>query len=281
MKDYAYYNGTLTPYDSACIPLSDRSVFFADAVYDVMIGYQNNVYQFDKHFERLQRNAERIGLHDIPSSDEIKRSIDAILKASGADTFLLYIQLSASNSRRNHSREKGQTNILLTITEYTPPNMLKCVKAITYPDIRYLMCDIKTTNLLPNVLSIEYAESEGVDMAIFHKNGTVTECANSNISILNGNTLTMHPHDFSVLPGISEANLTYAAANFGLECERRNFSISELYSADTVFITSTTKLLRVCSHIDKETLRIKNLHIAEMLFDALKADFTAKTGTFS
>ena len=62
MKDLAYYNGVYTPYDAACVSLSDRSIFFSDAVYDVIVGNGKKTYQLDGHIDRLLSNAERIGL---------------------------------------------------------------------------------------------------------------------------------------------------------------------------------------------------------------------------
>ena len=69
MKNPVYYNGVICPFENASIPLTDRSIFFGDAVYDVMIGRGKKVYQFDEHMRRLRGNCDKIGI-DLPYKDE-------------------------------------------------------------------------------------------------------------------------------------------------------------------------------------------------------------------
>ena len=95
MRDFAFYNGVFTPYDSAVIPLSDRSIFFADAVYDVILGRCGIPYQIDEHLERLMKNANAIGLGEEALKSEIIEAIDVLLEEAEVDDFMLYIQLSA------------------------------------------------------------------------------------------------------------------------------------------------------------------------------------------
>ena len=95
LTDYAFYNGVITPYDSTCIPISDRAVFFADAVYDVLIGRQGNLYQARNHFERLIKNAEAIGLTNVPTLKELLDTAKLFINETGAINFVLYVQLSS------------------------------------------------------------------------------------------------------------------------------------------------------------------------------------------
>ena len=278
MKDSAYYNGVYTPYDSACIPLSDRSIFFSDAVYDVIIGYGKTTYQFDEHINRLLSNAERIGLVDLPTKSELYDITENLLSITDANEFMLYIQLSSNNERRNHTRDEGGVNLLITATECKLPKEPGEIKAITLPDMRHSFCNVKTTCLLPAVLSVEEAHRRGADIAVFHKLQTVTECSYANISLLKDERLITHPLDENILPGITQDNLIIAAHKLGIPHTIRTFTVDEVMEADAVMITSTTKLIKICTQIDGTPLCASHRDTVEELFDVLKLDLYSKIG---
>ena len=277
MKEYAYYNGIFTPYDACCIPISDRSIFFGDAVYDVVIGRNGVPYQLDAHIERLMKNARRIGLVNMPKNDELKAVASEIIGLSESDIFTLYMQLSGNGARRSHTRSTGEVNVLMTVTEAEIPRELGYVSAITKADERHGYCDVKTTNLFPAVLSVADAELQGADTAIFHKGGLVTECSAANISILKNGELITHPLDNTILPGISQENMKRTCGNIGVKVTVRTFTAEEMLSADAVLVTSTTKLVKICNRIDGRDLVCRDFDTVLKIFDAMLYDLSRET----
>ena len=277
MRDYAYYNGTFSPYDAAYVPLSDRSIFFGDAVYDVVIGHNSIPYQINEHLYRLLKNAAAIGLDTEAVKNEISEAIYLLIDEAEADDFVLYIQLSAKQHRRCHSRNEGGTNVLMTVTKADIPNKLESTSAITLPDLRHAYCNLKTTDLLPAVLSVMDAENLGCDTAIFHKDSIVTEASASNVSIICEDTLITHPLDRTILPGISESNLIGTAEKLGIGHIRREFKIEEMMMADAILLTSTTKLVKVCASIDGIDLPCRKYSLAEAFFKEMHSDLLCKT----
>ena len=277
MRDYAFYNGVFTPYDACVIPLSDRSIFFGDAVYDVILGRNGIPYQLDEHLDRLMENARRIGLDDIPARATVKEAISSVIELSEADCFMLYIQLSGNERRRKHLRDCGDVNLLITITAAEIPERLETVSAITMQDNRYGYCNLKTTNLLPAVLSMSEASLSGADLAIFHKNGLVTECSAANVSIIKNGELVTHPLDTSILPGISERNLIRVCSELGIPHLSRKFTVSEMLESDAVLITSTTKFVKVCDRIDGVELRRGCDALTKEIFRMMSEDFVKNT----
>ena len=277
MTEYAYYNGVFTPYSATVIPLSDRSIFFGDAVYDVIVGRGKKPYQFEEHLKRLYRNADKIGLENLPDKSVLEDVANELLEMCSPDTFMLYIQLSADAQKRTHSREDNQVNLLLTVTECEVASELREINAITLPDMRHRYCDIKTTALLPAVLSVEEAKRQGADIAIFKRENTVTECSYANVSIIKNGEVITHPYSSDILPGITQINLERACKRLGIAHSSRAFSVEEMYDADAVMITSTTKLIKLCTKIDGSILEVKNRATVQRLFDELRVDFISKT----
>lgn len=276
MIDYAYYNGIITPYDACSIPLSDRSIFFGDSVYDVILGRNKTPYQPEEHLERLYANAASIGLI-LPSDDEVREAIETLIRESGATDFMLYIQLSGYGYRRTHARRDNRSNLLITLTETHIPEKLCYVKAITESDSRHAYCNVKTTDLLPAVLSATGAEARGADVSIFVKDGYVTECSAANISLLKDRLLITHPLDSSILPGICERNLIDICHGLGIGHEVRPFGEDELFLADAVLVTSTTKLIRQCNEINGMELVMNYAELTNTIFSLMWKDLADKT----
>ncbi len=277
MSDHAYYNGVITPYDSACIPLSDRSIFFGEGVYDVMIGGNEKIYQFERHISRLCDNAKRIGLTLKSEKSDILQNAMELIKISGYKNFILYIQLSGNGKRRSHITSDTDTNLLMTVTEYTPPASPEYISAVSTKDMRYGYCDIKTTNLLPNILSLRCAESMGADIAIFLNDGIVSECSHANIAILKDGKIKTPQLSNSLLPGITRENLMKVCKKIGMTVSEEDVTYTELIDSDCVIISSTTHFLRICTKIDGVKLSEAGRDTVNMIFDYLKNDFSVCT----
>lgn len=273
MNSYAYYNGRFDKREEIFIPLSDRSIFFGDAVYDAMIGSYDRIMWEDEHIDRLLENAEKIGI----KHSYTKRFLSDLLREIGVrsmiDTYLLYVQISRDYSSRRHSAVGCSANLLVTVEPITIEKHPKPMKLITFPDKRYGYCDVKTVNLLPAVLSATVAENEAYDEAVFIKDGTVTECTKSNISVLKQGRLITHPKTEHILPGIVRAHLLEACKHLGIPFEERKFTKQDLLSADEILVTSTTKLCKTVNHIDNCPTGSKDPQKAKLLCDFLYSEF--------
>src|SRR5699024_6577957 len=79
--------------------------------------------------------------------------------------------------------------------------------AVLTEDIRWLRCDIKTLNLLPNVLAKQKAVENGAIEAILHRGNTVTEASASNVFIVKDGTVYTHPANNYILNGITRRKI--------------------------------------------------------------------------
>lgn len=272
METLVYYNGRYTTFREASIPLSDRSVFFGDAVYDVILGRKKGgLYQPELHVERLLRNAEFI---NFKIGEELYDIVREIAGYADAEYYSIYIQLSRCGGERNHiSNTPKSANLLIILSEAVLPDINAPVSAIVCEDKRYSFCNIKTTNLLPAVLASQKAQNYGADEAIFIRDGIVTEGAKSNVFIIYDNTLITHPKDCHILPGITRENLIRTGRLLGLKIKEEKFSKSDLFGADEILITSTTKFVRRVSALDGLKVGMKSKDIYTYLSKNLIDEF--------
>jgi D-alanine transaminase len=258
MPELAYLNGQIMPIESARVPIEDRGYQFADAVYEYFASYRGRLFAVEAHLDRLEKSLR--ALEFPPISRELLR--DAVLgtfQQAGIDRAGVYLQISRGVAPRNHAFPNGaKPQIVITVRQVpdTPREYLeKGIAAITVTDIRWGLCDIKTVQLLPNVLAKQQALSAGVQDAIFvSPEGIVREGTSSNLFISSGGRLKTHPLSPQILPGITRAVLIDICRKIGVEVEEVFFDNNTLLAADEVFITGTvTEVLSVC-RIDGRTI---------------------------
>jgi len=274
MPDYGFYNGVISPLSDIAIPLTDRSVFFADSISEVMLGYGSTIHLMDKHFTRFKSNLSSVNIPLPESPDYIKERIFDLINLSGYKQYIVYLQCSANGEYRRHSRFGEKSNLLIFVSEKRLPKLPDDMTLITYPDIRYELCNIKTTNLLPAVLASSYADTQGCAEAILHRCGRVTECAHSNIFLLKDKTLYTHPVSPYILPGIIRSRIIEIAPSVGLECREEAFTIDDIQFADEIIITSTTRLLGRGMKVDNRQIKRSKGDILLKLYKMLYEELT-------
>ena len=274
MPKAVFYNGRFFRAHSPILPLSDRSAYFGDAVYDAMIGHGGKIFLCEDHLKRLLTNAGRIGIICNYTISQLRDALFKVVKKSRLDEYFLYIQLSRCSEERCHAYPMDQgTALLITARSITMPPREKRLKLITVEDKRYGFCDIKTVNLLPNVIAAHTAESAGCDEAVFVRDGVVTECAHSNISIIKDGAVLSHPDSQFILPGIAKKRLFATAVKIGIPIIEHPFSIEELFDADEVLITSTTKICLAACEINGKPIGGKDERNLLRLQDFLFAEY--------
>lgn len=267
---YAYYNGFFGDFDEIKIPLSDRCIFFGDGVYDAAIGRNGKIYLERLHIRRFLENARRIGLKLSFDEEALSKILHEVIERSGIPEFFLYFQATGRLSERLHApREAKAFNLLVTVKPFAVPDKYTELSLVSYPDIRQSFCDIKSLNLLGSVLAAEYAASFACDEAVFVRGKYITECSRSNIFIVSEGKLITHPADERILPGIMRRELLLYAKRQGFETVERPFSLSELFSADDVIISSTSKLALRAKSLDGVALSQKRGAVCEAIIDEM------------
>ena len=274
MNSYAFYNGKFGKKDDITIPLSDRAIFFGDAVYDAAIGRLDKILWEDDHIERLLKNAKEIGISHKYTANYISSLLHEIGVRFGENNYFIYMQISRSKTERTHSAINCNANLLITIDPIEISKNASSLKLITVEDRRYKFCNIKTVNLLPAVLSMTKAETANADEAVFIKNGLITECSKSNISIIKCGRIITHPESDRILPGIARKHLANKCAQIGVPFEERAFTYKEMIEADEILVTSTTKLCKTVHEIDSIPVGNKSTDLARILCDMMYQDFS-------
>ena len=276
MANISYVNGLYCNIQEAKININDRGYHFGDAVYEVIL-YNNGVfYDYDGHIKRLFNSLKLINIKFHLSEQQLKIIIKNLFKLNRVNFGSIYIQVSRGVADRNHSYFGLNSKPVLTMIVSKKKNNIsddiKGVKAITMVDNRWSRPDIKTTQLLPNVLAKTYANKKNAYEGIFvDHEGYVTEGSSSNIWIINkNNEILTREIDGKILSGITRKTISQFAKNNNFKMLEKKFTKDEMLNSREVFLTSASSFVTPIIEIDnikigngmigKTSIELRNLY---------------------
>ncbi len=275
MNPLFYYDGNFYTAGEAAVPLTDRALFFGDAIYDACLVKNGRPYLLDAHLDRFYRGYSALQIKPKMPKPELRALLCELCEKAGGEIAFLYFQAARSAPLRRHfASEEDTSHLLITIAEGQMPKKEKTLRLILTPDRRYDFCHIKTVNLLPAVLASTKARLASADEAVFVRGETVTECAHSNISILKDGTLYTHPKSRRILPGTQREQLLFTCKKLNIPVNERAFSVKELLEADEIFITSSSKLCQRAAFINQKHVGLKDTKLASRILDEIFLDFS-------
>ena len=258
MSRIAYVNGRFRPHAQAFVHIEDRGFQFADAVYEVWSVSDGTLMDAEGHFDRLDRSLDELRIARPVTRPALRIVIRELLRRNRIRDGLVYLQVSRGRARRDHGFPAAGTPPTLVLTTRrldlaaAAARAERGVSVISVPDRRWARCDIKTVNLLPNVLAKQEARDAGAYEAWqVDAEGYVTEGTSSNAWIVTAEgQLVTRPADHAILHGITRATLIRAARAAGYELLERPFTVEEAQEAREVFLTSATNFVVPITSID-------------------------------
>jgi D-alanine transaminase len=244
----AYLNGQYLPRSAATISVEDRGFIFGDGVYEVWRVVNGNLFETERHLDRLTFGLTelRIVADDIVRPDVLNPIARRLLVESGflGGEATFYLEVTRGVAPRTHQFPSRPTKptVYATVNRFVPPEelRLKGAACITMPDIRWQRCDIKTIQLLPNVLAKQAAVERGALDAILIRDGVATEGSHANVFAVVDGVLRTHPTDHHILAGVTRAVVLELAYNIGVSVVEEPLTEAELASADELFLAGTT-----------------------------------------
>ena len=258
MPKTAYINSSYIDFNNAKIHIEDRGLQFADSVYEVIAFTDNEFIDVDFHLKRLKFSLKELNIKYLVNK---KKLVNIFLKLASKNKVkqgIIYLQVTRGLQHRNHVYKKNIKPTLIIYTRYKnlilSTKKLKGVKAITHADLRWTRKDIKTVNLLPNILAANLASKKNAYEAILIKNQIITEGTSSNIWIVKKNQLITHPSNTDILKGVTRTRLKILIKENNLLLKETSFTKKQLFAADEVFLTSSSSLITPIIKIDSKKI---------------------------
>jgi D-alanine transaminase len=268
MPNLSYVDGNYYNYADSKVHINDRGYHFGDAVYEVILFNEGVFYDFDAHINRLFNSLKSIEIEFSFTKKTIELIVKNLIRLNRVTFGSVYIQVSRGVAERNHTYDNLKVKPILTIITSKKHNttnaIIKGVKAVTIRDNRWSRPDIKTTQLLPNVLAKTIANKQGAYESIFiDDEGYVTEGSSSNIWIINNkNEIITRNIDGKILSGITRKTVAEFAKLNDLKVLEKKFSKEDMFKAKEVFLTSASSFVTPINQIDE--VKVNNGNIGQL-----------------
>jgi len=222
----------------------DRGIYFGDGIYEVLRSYDGKIFSLEEHLQRFSNGLAAIEITSV-DIDQIRSRLLKGFDAAGISDAKIYFHITRGSAPRSHTWDANiKPNFFLTVTEL-PDNTKEKNNGIavsTHPDWRWKKCNIKSLNLLPNVLARQNAAKKGCAEAILvDETGFITEGAGSAFFAIFGQKLQITPITANILPSITREFAIKAAKNIGLKVIEKSFTPRQAGTANELFIAVTTK----------------------------------------
>ena len=254
----AYLNSRYIELKNAKINIEDRGLQFGDSVYEVLAIVNKKLIDKKFHFLRLKYSLKELDINFKVDNNKLEKIFVNLIKKNLVINGIIYLQITRGVQSRDHKyKEKLKPNLIIYTQKkkFNLPNKeLKGVSVITYEDLRWSRRDIKTTNLLPNILAENMANNKKAYTAILIKNKKVTEAAHANVWIIKKNIIYTHPSNTDILGGITKIALKLLIKKYHLKLIEKSFSKEQLFKADEAFLTSSGSFVTPILKVDKKVI---------------------------
>jgi len=250
MGVFASVNGNVVPAEQARVSVLDNGFTFGDAVYETLRTYAGRPFHLDRHLERLRASAARLGFEAPFGDDVFARRLDGLLARAGNEESYIRIILTRGEGDISYrfDRVKGPTLVMVAKPFEPPPErdyaegIPVVIASVRRNHPRALDPAIKSNNLLNNILAVREGQARGAAEAILLNDlGEVAEGASSNVFVVKDGRAATPPLAAGILSGITRRLILDLCREVGVPAREETLLVTDLFAADEVFITSTTK----------------------------------------
>lgn len=245
-----FLNGAFMPMEDAKISPMDRGFLFGDGIYEVIPSYSGKLVGFGPHIKRMQSGLAALDIELQWDQQQWLQVCEQLIEKNGSGNLGIYLHVSrGADTKRFHAYSDGiQPTVFAYAFEINPPpvadkSKVSGYRVTTAQDLRWQHCDIKSTALLGNVMHFQQSYAAGKNETILYNSANqMTEGSACNAYIVKDGRVITPPLDNHILPGITRFMLLDILRKDGtIEVEERPVDMSEVFSADEVWLSSSSK----------------------------------------
>ncbi len=244
----AYVNGRYLPHGAAGVHIEDRGLQFGDAIYEVVYVQAGVPLDEEGHLVRLENSLAALELAMPMSRTALRFVLREVMRHNRLADGRLYLQVTRGAFPRDHPIPDEQIKPTLIVTARSSDPVIAAKKlasgitVVTQLDIRWGRRDIKTTQLLPNLLAKTAAKRAGAGEAwLVDPDGFITEgCATNAWIVTAAGDVVTHPLGPEILPGVTRSVMLALAAQAQIAVAERKFTLAEALAAREAFISSAS-----------------------------------------
>jgi len=253
VHNFVYHNDCILPLAQARLSPGQAGLFNGWGVFTTIRIYERHSFAFERHWKRLHQDARRI---QIPFEFVAERVLAALAEVIRANQVVngcarLYFVYNKVGFWRS-DEPFPETDLLICSNDlpvFVSPTALAVQEHGRYT--AHPLAGTKVISWLDNVWSLEQAHQRGFDeMILLNERSEVAECTSANLFSVRNSLIQTPPLSSGCLAGVTREVLLEIAGKVGLSIKERSLTLKELYEADEVFITSTSRALLPVGRIE-------------------------------
>ena len=254
MTDYQIWlNGDYVLRSEAKIGMTDRGFRLGDVLFDTSRTYDGKVFRLREHLQRLYRSLkyvridpamsiddmERITLETVEANEELRRQenddymiTQIVTRGEGGSVVnpsspnvSIWIDPIAFDRYSPLYQEGAHAEVTKT-RSYSSEQIDPKVKH--YSRLNFVLADMEAADVDPNAFPL-----------LLDMDGNLTESTGANFFIVTDGVLRT-PGDSSILQGVSRMTVIDLAEQLNIPVAEEDLQPYDLYTADEVFLTSTS-----------------------------------------
>jgi branched-chain amino acid aminotransferase len=262
-------NGRISGEREAVIPVFDHGFLYGEGVYETLRTYHERPFLLDRHLRRLRTSAEMISL-SVPLTDdqfeariaETARAASTQLGAGPCDWYIRILLTRGVGELTYDPAACPTPSVVIVVKPFEAPKpevyeqgvMVALVSIVrNHPDSVNPL--IKSNNLLNNALAMQEAFRRGAFEGVMRNyRGELSECTTANLFVVkNGEALTP-PLASGLLAGITRELVFELGRAEAIPVREAVLRDKDLFEADEVFLTSTTRELLPITRVDEREI---------------------------
>ena len=243
-------NGQLVPRAQAVVSVFDAGFVLGDGVWEGLRVSQGHPAFLEQHLDRLEEGAAAIALDIGRSRDELTAEIYRTLAANNMDGDGVHVRLMVTRGPKStpyqDPRMTAGPATLVIIAEHKDPLPATVQRGLSLftVHVRRAQPDTLDPKLnahskLNDITACIQAYTAGADEALMlDSHGFVATCNSTHFFVVKKGEVWTSTGMYC-LGGITRANVLRICAANGIPAHERNFSLTDVYSADEAFVTGT------------------------------------------
>ena len=238
-----WINDELVEVAQAKISVLDHGFTVADGVFETLLVIDGEVFARDLHLTRLAKSAAGLGI-SLPSLDRVHQGLNEVLSVHKEMDFgRLRITVTSGSGPLGSERSSADPTLVVTISAQT--KWPASTSALFVPWTRNEespLAGLKTTSYAENAFALEAAKSRGFSEALYcDTSQRLSEGTGSNVFLVSNGVVSTPAESSGLLRGVTRDLLIKWASEAGIVIKERDVSPGELWEADEVFLTSSTR----------------------------------------
>jgi branched-chain amino acid aminotransferase len=272
MHRFQLHNGQILDTHEKSLSAGQTGLLNGWGVFSTLRVADGVLFAFERHWERMQRDAAKIRVPFPRDAAELKAQLLRLVEANAAWNATLRVVVVRNRGGMFEGPDLERDFDVLAFTKDMNPWGPSARLALK-PHARQAQNEFSGCKILSwshNLAWYEEARQRGFDeVVLLNERAEVSECTSANIFAAQDGEVSTPPLNSGCLPGVTRELLLDVVRVPGISVVERTLTPADLERADQVFITSTTRDLLPVVSIEGLNLR-NRAGVVDQLVKALE-----------